>query len=204
MIPTDRLQLLHLLVCVKCKYYNFVSVTSSPVSIQTQSLVLRALRKRKPQETHAPANRNARSKQWQPWLAACQRKRLRFLRFSFTQRKRLRLNGNRALCCERITGTWDYIRCVLRMVIGVLAPGCTQARAKGHKRATASQLPSCPIANLYDNFCWLNLLFSARVSYGKGQIGYPHTLLHGYTHGHRPRGRPRENGWTTSVKIVKT
>jgi len=33
-------------------------------------------------------------------LAACQRERLRFLRFSFTQRtqrKRLRLNGNRAL-----------------------------------------------------------------------------------------------------------
>jgi len=33
-------------------------------------------------------------------LAACQRKRLRFLRFSFTQRtqcKRLHLNGNRAL-----------------------------------------------------------------------------------------------------------
>jgi len=33
-------------------------------------------------------------------LAACQRKRLRFLRFSFmqrTQRKRLRLNGNRAV-----------------------------------------------------------------------------------------------------------
>ena len=63
---------------------------SSPVSIQTQSL---ALRKRKPQETQAlaiftqqtqaPANRNARSKQWQPWLAAC-------------QRKRLRLNWNRA------------------------------------------------------------------------------------------------------------
>ena len=48
-------------------------------------------------------NRNARSKQWQPWLAACQRKRLHFLRFSFTQRmqltqrKRLRLNGNWAL-----------------------------------------------------------------------------------------------------------
>ena len=51
---------------------------SSPVSIQTQSLALRALRKRKPQETQAlalanfteqtqaPANRNARSKQWQP------------------------------------------------------------------------------------------------------------------------------------------
>ena len=72
----------------------------SPVSIQTQSLALRALRKRKPQETQAleaPANRNARSKQWQPWLAACQRKRLSFLRFSFTQRtqrtqrKRLKL-----------------------------------------------------------------------------------------------------------------
>jgi len=48
----------------------------SPVSIQTQSLALRALRKRKPQETQAleiftqqtqaPANRNALSKQWQP------------------------------------------------------------------------------------------------------------------------------------------
>jgi len=45
------------------------------------------------QQTQAPANRNARSKQWQPWLTAC---RLRFLRFSVTQRKRLRLNGNRA------------------------------------------------------------------------------------------------------------
>jgi len=36
-------------------------------------------------------------------LAACHRKRLRFLRFSFTQRtqrKRLRLNGNRALVGE--------------------------------------------------------------------------------------------------------
>ena len=55
------------------------------------------------QQTQAPANRNARSKQWQPWLAACQRKRLRFLRFSFTQRtqrKQLRLNGNRALDVE--------------------------------------------------------------------------------------------------------
>jgi len=30
------------------------------------------------QQTQALANRNARSKQWQPWLAACQRKRLRF------------------------------------------------------------------------------------------------------------------------------
>ena len=50
------------------------------------------------QQMQAPADRNARSKQWQPWLAAFQRKRLRFLRFSFTQRtqrKRLRLNGNR-------------------------------------------------------------------------------------------------------------
>ena len=35
------------------------------------------------QQTQAPANRNARSKQWQPCLAAC-------------QLKRLRLNGNRA------------------------------------------------------------------------------------------------------------
>jgi len=52
------------------------------------------------QQTQAPANRNAQSKQWRPWLAACQRNRLRFLRFLFTQRtqrKRLRLNGNRVL-----------------------------------------------------------------------------------------------------------
>jgi len=86
------------------------------VSIQTQSL---ALRKQKPQETQALAF--ASSQSWLPllrpsipigwrlrkrqpigmlgWLAACQRKRLRFLRFSFTQRKRLRLNGNRAWQC---------------------------------------------------------------------------------------------------------
>jgi len=64
------------------------------------SLILLFVVRQLHQRTQAPANRNARSKQWQPWLAACQRKRLRFLRFSFTQRtqrKRLRLNGNRAL-----------------------------------------------------------------------------------------------------------
>ena len=95
---------------------------SSPVSIQTQSLALRALRKRKPQETQAlfhatnasASHRNARSKQWQPWLAACQRKRLRFLRFSFTQRtqrKRLRLDGNRAWVSELFSylyARWFY------------------------------------------------------------------------------------------------
>jgi len=47
---------------------------------------LRLLREIFTQQTQAPANRNARSKQLQPWLAACQRKRLRFLRFSFMQR----------------------------------------------------------------------------------------------------------------------
>jgi len=67
------------------------------------------LRKRKPQETQALAfSRNKRKRQ--PigmlgrssgnhyWLLV-KRKRLRFLQFSFTQRtqrKRLRLNGNRA------------------------------------------------------------------------------------------------------------
>ena len=69
-----------------CRSYDL-----SPVSIQTQNFT---------QQTQAPANRNARSKQWQPWLAACQCKRLRFLRFSFTQRtqrKLLHLNRNRAL-----------------------------------------------------------------------------------------------------------
>ena len=61
------------------------------------------------QQTQVPANRNAWSKQWQPRLAACQRKRLCFLRFSFTQctqRKRLRLNGNRALLYNEICPDW--------------------------------------------------------------------------------------------------
>jgi len=74
----------------------------SPVSIQTQSL---ALRKQKPQET--PALALASSQSWLPllrpsipigwrlcnhdWLLA------NTMRFSFTQRKRLRLNGNQAL-----------------------------------------------------------------------------------------------------------
>ena len=81
----------------------------SPVSIQTQSLALRtlrALRKRKPQETQALAL--ASSQSWLPllrpsipigWRLRLLRENLRFLRFSFTQRtlrKRLRLNGNRA------------------------------------------------------------------------------------------------------------
>jgi len=48
----------------------------------------RLLRENFTQQTQAPANRNVRSKQWQPWLAAY-------------QRKRLRLNGNRALETER-------------------------------------------------------------------------------------------------------
>jgi len=72
---------------------------------------LRALRKRKPQETQALAL--AGSQSWLPLLRPSipigwrlrllreiyQHKRLRFLWFSFTQRtqrKRLRLNGNRA------------------------------------------------------------------------------------------------------------
>ena len=87
------IEMYRLCLCV-CGFY-----IGSLVSIQTQSLALRVLREIFTQQTQAPANRNARSKQRQPWLAACQRKRLRFLRFSFTQRtqrKRLRLNGNRA------------------------------------------------------------------------------------------------------------
>jgi len=65
---------------------------------------LRALRERKPQETQALAL--ASSQSWLPllrpsipigWRLRLLRERLRFLRFSFTQRtqrKRLRLNGN--------------------------------------------------------------------------------------------------------------
>ena len=88
---------------------NVLIMSLKPVSIQTQSLALRALRKRKPQETQALAL--ASSQSWLPLLdrafllagaCVCCVKRLRFLRFSFTQRtrrtqrKRLRLNGNLA------------------------------------------------------------------------------------------------------------
>ena len=43
-----------------------LTTDSSPVSIQSQSLALRALREIFTQQTQAPANRNAWSKQWQP------------------------------------------------------------------------------------------------------------------------------------------
>jgi len=33
---------------------------------------------------------------------------------------------------------------------------------------------------------------------------YPYVLLHGYTHGHRPKGRSKKSGSTTSVKTVPT
>ena len=92
-----------------CSSYDFM-LDLSPVSIQTQSLALCALRKRKPQETQALALASSQSWLlllrpsipigWRLRLLREQRKRLRFLRFSFTQRtqrKRLRLNGNRTL-----------------------------------------------------------------------------------------------------------
>jgi len=73
------------------------------------------------QQTQAPANRNAWSKQWQPWVAACQRKRLRFLRFSFmqpTQRKRLRLNGNRAsLLTFAFYQNFNSTRCTAKLTV---------------------------------------------------------------------------------------
>ena len=55
------------------------------------------------QQTQAPAKWECSVEAVATILAACQRKRLRFLRFSFTQRtqrkqrKRLRLDGNWAL-----------------------------------------------------------------------------------------------------------
>jgi len=83
----------------------------SPVSIQTQSLALRALRKRKPQETQALALGSSQS--WLPlfrpsipigwrlrllreYASACVSCGFR-LRNARTQHKRLCLNGNRAL-----------------------------------------------------------------------------------------------------------
>jgi len=116
---------------------------SSPVSIQTQSLALRALRKRKPQETQALAlfSRNKRKRQPigilgrssgnHDWLlanaSACVR--LRFLRFSFTQRtqrKRLRLNGNRAsnvlIDCHAVTRPATY--CAIKLLCSLSMPKC--------------------------------------------------------------------------------
>jgi len=65
-----------------------VSDTLSPVSIQTQSLVLHALHKRKPQETQALAL--ASSQSWLPLLRPSipigWRLCLQILRFLFTQR----------------------------------------------------------------------------------------------------------------------
>jgi len=57
------------------------------------------------QQTQAPANRNARSKQWQPWLAACQRKRLRLNENRASGRKRFvcstdLVSGSRKLRCH--------------------------------------------------------------------------------------------------------
>ena len=34
---------------------------------------------------------------------------------------------------------------------------------------------------------------------GMGSDRYPHLLLHGYTHGHRPKGRPR-NKWLDNIR----
>ena len=74
-------------------------MTSSPVSIQTQSLALRslrALRKRKPQETQALALASGQS--WLPLLRPSIPIgwRLRLLR------ENLRLNGNRALSLMQV------------------------------------------------------------------------------------------------------
>jgi len=139
-------------VCEKFSVYvqrEYVSL--SPVSIQTQSLALRALRKWKPQETQALAlarfSRNKRKRQPigmlgrssgnHDWLL-CQRKRLRFLQFSFTQRtqhtqrKRLRLNGNRALS---ITDN-ENVACILcHVVFNVRQSYCTRY---------SSRLDVCP------------------------------------------------------------
>ena len=88
-----------------------VVIVSSPVSIQTQSLALRALRKRIPQEMQALAL--ASSQSWLPLLRPSIPIgwRLRLLRENFTQRtqrKRLRLNGNRASVLFRNTHYYTF------------------------------------------------------------------------------------------------
>ena len=49
--------------CISVVHVNYFMSYLSPVSIQTQSLAVRALRKRKPQETQALALASS-----QPWL----------------------------------------------------------------------------------------------------------------------------------------
>ena len=66
-----------------------VKTVSSPVSIQTQSLALAS------SQSWLPLLRPSIPIGWRLRLLR-ESKRLRFLRFSFTQRKALRLNGNRA------------------------------------------------------------------------------------------------------------
>jgi len=86
--------------CVRCVNKNrrnaSACVGKQPIMVATAStehsywLVL----------TQAPANRNARSKQWQPWLAAWLANATACVSCSFrlrNARKRLHLNGNRAL-----------------------------------------------------------------------------------------------------------
>ena len=76
-------------VTVYVPYHNYAPEDRFPFKRNRLRCVNENRKKRKAnftQQMQAPANRNARSKQWQPWFAACQRKHLRFLRFSFTQR----------------------------------------------------------------------------------------------------------------------
>jgi len=101
------------------------------------------------QQTQIPANRNARSKQWQSWLTACQRKRLRFLRFSFTQRtqrKRLRLNGNRAL-------DYSLPDSVFQLMVVALVMRRKTTTAMWHVRASCAMC-SCSCI-VYNNQCKL-------------------------------------------------
>jgi len=102
---------------------TFILHVWCPVSIQTQSLALhalRALRKRKPQETQALAL--ASSQSWLPLLRPSIPIgwRLRLLRENFTQQTQTGLNGNRALLCTDkcvIRGFLDIEWTVLSTVV---------------------------------------------------------------------------------------
>ena len=130
-----------------------------PASIQTQSFALRALRKRKPQETQALAL--ASSQSWLPLLRASipigwrlrmlreNFKRLRFLRFSFTQRtqrKRLRLNGNRASvyatqkCTDSIWVTWPSRTIRWKYVVSLVTVASSSSSSSSAAAAAARLL----------------------------------------------------------------
>jgi len=118
-------------------------------------------------------------------LAACQRKRLRFLRFSFTQRtqpKRLRFNGNRASGSMDVVCRVDNniialrrVRCISLWYIRVLRAGrllplpvCI--KEYGHvPRSVIISLRNTQLVDVGENECCSKYIIEIRVYDAKSQ-----------------------------------